>query len=126
MKGKKFSAGWGRSKQPRKQRKYRRNSPAHIKNRFVSVHFSKELRKKHNKRSITARKGDRVKILRGQFRGKTGVIERVDMIRIKVYVSGAEVIKKDGSKALYPIDPSNIMITECKMDDKMRKKSLER
>jgi len=64
--------------------------------------------------------------MRGQFKGKTGLVEKVDMRNIKIHVNGAENIKKDGSKAAYPISPSNLMITELKLEDKKRKASLER
>ncbi len=121
---KKFSLTWKRSKQARKQRKYRRNAPLHIKNRFLSIHLSKELRGKYNKKNITARKGDKVRVLRGQFKGKTGTIDRVDTKKSKVYVTGLEMIKKDGSRALYPVNPSNLMASEFSLDDKMRKKSM--
>ncbi|MBT3416467.1 50S ribosomal protein L24 [Candidatus Woesearchaeota archaeon] len=121
-----FSLAWIRSKQPRKQRKYRHNAPLHIKKKFLSVNFTKELREKYNKRNLTVIKGDKVKIMSGQFKGKEGLVEKVDVRNIKILVQGAEMIKKDGSKVNYPISPSNLMITELKLDDKKRKASLER
>ena len=122
----KFSSSWIKSKQPRKQRKYRHNAPLHIKQKFVSAHLSKELHKKYGKRSMNLRKGDSVKIMRGQFKNKTGKIEEVGLKKIRAYVSGIEFVKKDGTKARYPIHPSNLMITELNMDDKMRNKILGR
>ena len=121
-----FSISWIRSKQPRKQRKYRYNAPLHIKKKFISANFTKELREKYSKRNFPIVKGDKVKIMRGQFKGKIGLVEKVDMRNIKIIVQGAENIKKDGSKVGYPISPSNLMITELKLDDKKRKASLER
>jgi len=122
----KFSKSWKRSKQPRKQRKYRYNAPLHIKSKFMSVHLSKELKEKYKKRNATARKGDNVKVLRGQFKGKTGKIDRIDVKKTKAYITGVEVAKKDGTKAFYPFDPSNLIIIELNLDDKKRVKSLER
>lgn len=118
----KFSSSWIKSKQPRKQRKYRYNAPLHIKQKFVSAHLSKELHKKHNKRSMNLRKGDSVKVMRGQFKNKTGKIEQISVKKTKVYVGGIEITKRDGTKARYPIHPSNLMITQLNMDDKMRNK----
>ena len=71
----KFSGSWVKSKQPRKQRKYRYNAPLHIRQKFVGAHLSRELRKKYGKRSASLRKGDNVKIMRGQFRNKSGKVE---------------------------------------------------
>jgi len=122
----KFSKSWKKSKQPRKQRKYRYNAPLNIKSKFMGCHLSKELRGKYKKRSITIRKGDGIKVLRGQFKGKTGKIDIVDIKKSKVYITGIEVVKKDGTKALYPIHPSNLIITDLNLEDKKRKKLVER
>jgi len=117
---KKFSRSWIKSKQPRKQRKYSHNAPLHIKGKLMSAHLSKNLMKKYNKRSIRLRKGDKVIVSRGQIKKKIGIIERVDLKKTKVYISGVEIIKKDGTKAFYPVHPSNLVITEINLDDKKR------
>lgn len=123
---KKFSTSWKASKKPTKQRKYLYNAPLHLRRKLMSVHLSKELIKKYKKRNFPVRKGDKVKIMRGQFKKKTGEITIVNLKKLKVYVDNAYVIKKDGTKAFYPIFPSNLMITELKLDDKERKKAIER
>ena len=123
---KKWSKSWKSSKKPRKQKKYVFNLPLHIRRTLLSTLLSKELRKKYNKRNITVRKGDKVKILRGQFKKKTGEVTNVNMKKFKIYIEGIENIKKDGSKAAYPIPPSNTMIIELNLDDRKRKKILER
>ncbi len=123
---KKFSTKWKSSKQPKKQRKYRYNAPLHIKQKFISAHLSKELREKYKTRALQLRKGDTVKIMVGQFKGKTGKVKKVDLKKAKVYIEGIEILKKDGTKADYPIDPSNLMITELNLEDKKRLKSIER
>ena len=117
---KEFSDKWIRSKQPRKQRKYSYNAPLHIRGKFMSAHLSKDLMKKYNRRSIRLRKGDKVTILRGQFKKKTGNIERIDLKETRVYITGIEMIKKDGTKVFYPIHPSNLVATELNLDDKKR------
>tara|TARA_Y100000310_G_scaffold342247_1_gene444609 strand:- start:22644 stop:23024 length:381 start_codon:yes stop_codon:yes gene_type:complete len=122
----KFSSSWIRSKQSRKQRKYRHNAPLHIKQKFVGAHLSKELREKYKKRSINLRKGDSVKVTRGQFRDKTGKIDEVDVKKTQVYVGGIEIVKRDGTKARYPLNPSNLIVTEVDVNDKMRNKIFER
>jgi len=122
----KFSKSWKNSKQPRKQRKYRYNAPLHIKRKFMRSHLQKELRKKYEKRAAIVRKGDTIKIARGQFKGKVGKVDFVSVKKGFIYVAGVEVIKKDGSKVNFPINPSNIIITELNLDDKKRIKSLER
>lgn len=122
----KFSIGWKSSRKTSKQRKYRLNAPLHIKQKFVHSHLSKDLRKKYGKRSATARKGDRVKILNGRFKKHEGKIERVDIKKSLVFISGTEITKKDGTKRILPSHPSNLIITELNMDDKKRQQALER
>lgn len=115
-----FSTSWNKSVQPRKQRKYVFKAPLHIKGKLLAAKLSSELRKEHNMRSIRVRKDDKVKILRGQFKGTIGVVETVKTRASRILVQGAEVVKKDGSKAKYPIHPSNVEIVELTSKDKKR------
>ena len=123
---KKWSRSWKASKQPKKQRKYRYNAPAHIRHKLMAAHLAKDLRKKYGRRSFPIRKGDKVKVLRGQFKGTIGEIEKKNMEKYKVYVKGVEVKKKDGTKTSYPIHPSNVMILALNLDDKRRARALSR
>jgi large subunit ribosomal protein L24 len=123
---KKFSKTWKSSKKAKKQRKFRFNSPLHIRGKFLSSHLSKELRAKYKKRNVRLRVGDKVKIAVGQFKGKNGKVERVLTKRCKVYITGIEMIKKDGTKMMYALEPSNLIIVELNTEDKKRIKALER
>ena len=123
---KSFVRSWKSSVQPRKQRKYIYNAPLNIRQKLVSAHLSKELRQKHGLRSMALRTGDEVKISRGQYKGKTAKVERIDLKKLKAYLAGIEMIKKDGSKVLCPISPSNLIIKSLNIDDKKRKKILGR
>ena len=122
----KFSNSWIRSKQPRKQRKYRYNAPLHVKQKFLHAHASKELRKKYSKRSVALRKGDSVKVMRGQFKGKAGKVDEISVKKTRVFVNGIDFAKRDGTKARYSLQPSILMVTELNMDDKLREKILTR
>ncbi len=112
---------WKSSIKSKKQRKYRYNAPLHIKHKLLSANLSKDLRKKYKIRNIPIRKGDKVKILRGQFRNKSGVINKVNLKELKVYVEGIENIRRDGTKTFYPLEPSNLQLIELSLDDKKRK-----
>ena len=67
------------------------------------------------------RKGDTIKVMRGQFKGKKAKIASLDMIRLKIYLENIQVTKKDGTKANVHFDPSNLQITELVLEDKERK-----
>lgn len=121
---KKFSRSWKSSKNRRKQRKYRLNAPLHLRKKFLSAHLNKDLRKKYNTRSLSLRKGDEVKVMRGDFKGEEGKVNRIDTKNKKIYVEGIEISKKDGTKAFRPFKPSNLMITKLNTDDKKRLKNI--
>ncbi len=115
-----WNTTWTGSVKPRKQRAYVRNAPLHVRNTLVCSHLSKELRQKLKHRSLRVRKGDKVKVLRGQYKGKNGTVDRIDTKRMKIYITGVEFNKKDGSKALYPVHPSKLLIQELEGTDKRR------
>ena len=121
---KEFSKSWKASKQPRKQRKYIKKSPLHLRNKLVSAHLSKDLMKKYLIRNIPLRKGDKVSIMRGKFKKTTGTVTDVNLKKLRIFVSGAEIVKKDGSKSPIPLHPSKLMITELVSDDKRRFKNI--
>jgi len=122
----KFSKHWKASKQPRKQRKYKANAPLHVRHKMISANLNKELRKKYGKRSFPLRKGDNVKIMRGEFKKKTGKIASVDLKRLRISIEGIQKSKKDGTKMNVWFNPSNLQIKELNLDDKKRIASLER
>jgi large subunit ribosomal protein L24 len=122
----KFSKSWKRSTQPRKKRKYRHNAPMHIRQKLVSAHLDKNLRKSYGKRSLPVRKGDEVIVLRGEFKKKKGSVTRVDLKKSRVFIDNVKKKKVSGQEFELPVDPSNIMITKLNLDDKMRKKTLQR
>ena len=123
---KEFSTSWKSSSKPRKQRKYAIKAPLHIKRKLVSAHLTESLRSKYKIRSLPLRKGDTVKVMRGQFKKKTGKVARVDLKKTRIYIEGIEMIKKDGSKIPYPIHPSNLLIEILVLEDKQRKELVER
>lgn len=118
-----FSKTWNRSVQPRKQRKYRYNAPAHIKNKLLSTHLSAELRKRYGTRNIPVKKNDSVKVLRGSFKGKTGKVNSMNIKKLAAYIDGVESTRRDGTKVLVPIKVSNLMIVELNTDDSRRIKN---
>ena len=121
-----FSNKWTGSRQPRKQRKYLANAPIHIRHKLLSAHLSKELRKKYGKRNFPIRKGDSVKVMRGEYKKKTGKIESVNMRKLKVLLEGVYKSKKDGTKIKVYFMPSNLLITELNLDDKKRTEAINR
>ncbi|MDD3753934.1 MAG: 50S ribosomal protein L24 [Methanobacterium sp.] len=114
------------SKQPRKQRKLRYQAPLHLRHKMMSVTLNPELREEYQKRSLPIRKGDTVKVLRGDFKDHEGKVEKVDMKHFRLMIEGMSIQKPDGNQIYHPIHPSNLMIVEVKMDDEERSEIIER
>ena len=115
-----------RSAKPGKQRKLLYNAPLHILPKLMSAHLSPELREKYKRRSFSIRVGDRVRIMRGEFKGVEGKVTEVDRERQMVYIENITAKKADGSTVQRPIHVSNVMIIDLNLDDEYRKRALLR
>jgi large subunit ribosomal protein L24 len=111
---------------PTKQRKMFFQASDHIRYKLFAAPLSPELRKSHGVKSIPVRSGDTVRIMRGDHKGFEGKIARVDRKSYRIYVEGLTREKVDGTTTFVPIHPSKVMITRLNLDDKLRKKILER
>ena len=114
------------SRQPRKQRRAYFNAPLHVRQKLMSAPLSPELREKYGVRSLPVRKGDKVRIMRGDFKGHEGKVVKVDLRRLRIYVDGVTIKKADGTPVFRPIHPSKVMIIELNLEDPWRRKILER
>jgi len=121
----KFSRSWITSKQPRKQRKYRYNAPLHIRGKFLSCHLSPDLRKKYGFRSFRVRVGDKVRVMRGQHKKSEEKVIEVNMKTLKIYIDKKQITRTDGNVARIPFRPSNLMIIDLDLSDKIRKAKIE-
>jgi len=92
----------------------------------MSAPLSEELRDKYAKRSFPLRKGDTVKVVRGDDKGKEGKVRSIDMKREKITMEGVVVARSDLSEVPRPIHPSNVVITKLELKDKLRESALGR
>ena len=111
------------TKQPRKKRKARYDAKMHVKRKYAFVHLSKELRLKLKKRSAQPKKGDKVKIMRGNYKGRSGKIIEVDLVHTKLFVEGVIRKKQGGQEKFVAIHPSNCTITEYQEPKLKQKKT---
>ncbi|NOZ81225.1 MAG: 50S ribosomal protein L24 [DPANN group archaeon] len=119
-----FSTKWKASTQRRKQRKYGYNAPHHLRQKCLGASLSKGLREKQGRKTLSVKAGDKVKVMRGQFKGRSGKVDHVNLKQQKVFVEKMELIKKDGNKVMIPIDPSNVQIIELSEDKRRNKKNV--
>ncbi|MES2153883.1 MAG: 50S ribosomal protein L24 [bacterium] len=112
------------STQPRKQRKAMYDAPQHIARKALASHLSEELLLKYNRRSLTVIKGDEVKVLRGDFAGKSGKIIGIDVPARRVTVDGVVNKKADGTEVARSIHPSNLLLVKLNLEDNRRREKL--
>ncbi|MBN1761915.1 MAG: 50S ribosomal protein L24 [Methanomicrobia archaeon] len=115
-----------KSKQPRKQRKERYNAPLHVRHKFMTAPLSEELQGKYGRRNFPVRKGDTVRVIRGDDKGKEGKVRTVDPQKEKITMEGIVVARSDLSEVPRPIHPSNVVITKLDVKDKLRELALKR
>ena len=112
-------------KDPRKQRKRLYNAPAHLRRKFMAAPLSPELVSSKGAKSLPVRKGDTVRIMRGDHTGFEGKVSRVDLKRYRIFLEGLTREKVDGTNIFVSVHPSKVMIKNLKLDDKWRKAVVE-
>ena len=115
-----------RIKKPGKQRKLLYNAPAHLRHKLMAAPLSPELTASKGAKTLPVRKGDTVRIMRGDHKGFEGKISRVDLKSYRIYVEGLTREKVDGTAVFVSVHPSKVMIKNLSLDDKWRKAILER
>jgi large subunit ribosomal protein L24 len=111
---------------PGKQRKMIFQAPDHVRHKLFAAPLSEELQTSHGIRALPVRNGDTVRIMRGDHKGLEGKITRIDRNSYRIYVEGLTREKVDGTAIFVPVHPSKVTITGLTLDDKWRKKVLER
>jgi len=104
----------------RKSRKAHFSAPSSIRRKIMSSALSKELRGKHNTRSLPIRKDDEVRIVRGKYKGREGKVTQVYRKKWVIHVDRVQRDKSNGATTPIGIHPSNVVITTIKLDKDRR------
>jgi large subunit ribosomal protein L24 len=111
---------------PTKQRKKMYTASATERYQRFAAPLSAKLKESHGISSLPVRNGDTVMVMRGDRKGSEGKINQIDRKNYRIFIEGATREKVDGTQIPVPIHPSKVMITRLNLDDKWRKKILER
>ncbi|MEM4250334.1 MAG: 50S ribosomal protein L24 [Candidatus Bathyarchaeia archaeon] len=98
--------------------------PAKRKDTLMRSNLSRRLRERYGVRSVTVRKGDTVKILRGDFAGIEGKIIETDRKNRRVTVEGVTREKVSGEQVRVPVHVSKVTVTSLDMSDRWRTERL--
>jgi large subunit ribosomal protein L24 len=110
--------------QPRKERKKLYTLPTHKARAQVSAHLTEDLLLKYNTRSTTLRKGDEVRVLRGDFKGTKGKVLEINAKERRVTVENVTITKADHTQKPRWVSPSNVVITKLDLTDPKRRDML--
>merc|ERR1711977_694933 len=100
----------------RKSRKLHYDAPSSTRRVILSAPLSKELREKHNVRSIPIRKDDEVTIVRGSNKGREGKVTAVYRLKYVIHIERVTRDKASGQSVPLGIHPSNVVINKLKLD----------
>ena len=115
-----------RSTQPRKMRAALYSGAIRHRNKFLSSTLSKDLKEKHSYDHVVLRKGDTVKIMRGDFKGIEGKVAKTFSKTGQITVEGVTREKLKGGTVPVKVNASKVMVTSLNLDDKLRRKALEK
>lgn len=98
----------------------------------LNLHLSNDLSEKYGIKKFGVRKGDLVKIIKGDSHkdeklnivGKEAKVVKVLRKNNKIIVENVNIAKADGKMKPRKLDPSSLIITKLDLDDKKRKEKL--
>ncbi len=96
----------------------------HKRDKFLGANLSENLREQHKKRSMRVIKGDTVRILRGEYVGIEGKVEKVNTERSTLSIEGVQREKIRGGNVKVQVHASNVQIISLNTDDDFRLKGI--
>lgn len=114
------------SSKPAKIHRYLDVRPNHISGKTNAVAaLSSSLRDKYTRNAIRLRVGDSVRLLRGEYSGIEGKIQKVFASDGLITVEGINREKIAGGTTPVKIPASNVVVTSLNLDDKWRREKIE-
>jgi large subunit ribosomal protein L24 len=98
----------------------------HKRDKFLGANLSENLREQHSRRSMRVIKGDTVRILRGEYVGIEGKVEKVNTERSTLSIEGVQREKIRGGNVKVQIHASNVQIISLNTDDEYRIKGTKK
>jgi len=108
------------SRSPRKQRRRIRNAVHHERKNMLKCRLDEFLQEEYGLRSLVVKKGDLVRIMRGQFRDTESKVTSVSYKKGVVYLDSSTITKADGKEVHVPVHPSNLMLVKLEIDDERK------
>lgn len=101
-------------------------APKQLAERKLRSPLSHALREKYGRRNLRVIAGDTIKVVRGEYSGIEGKIEKVNMKRGSLAIEGIQREKVRGGNVKVEINSTNVIITDLDLDDKYRQALIDR
>jgi large subunit ribosomal protein L24 len=100
--------------------------PKHMTERMLRSPLSRALREKYGRRNVRVIAGDTIKVMRGEYSGIEGKVEKVNMERGSLAIEGIQREKVRGGNVKVEINSTNVVVTDLDLDDKLRQALIQR
>ena len=100
--------------------------PKHLTERRLRSPLSRALREKYGRRTVRVIAGDTIKVIRGEYSGIDGQVEKVNMKRGSLAIEGIQREKVRGGNVKVEINSTNVIVTDLDLDDKYRQALIQR
>jgi len=100
--------------------------PKHQRDKMVSAVLEETLRKQYRRKNVRVIKGDSIRVIRGEYKGVEGKVEKVDTEHATFHIEGIQREKIRGGQVKVPIHSSKVMVIALNLDDKYRSNKLQR
>ena len=99
--------------------------PKHQRDKMVVAVLEDSLREQYKRKNIRVVKGDSVRVMRGEYKGVEGKVEKVNTEHATFHIEGIQREKIRGGQVKVPIPSSNVMVISLNLDDNYRSRKLQ-
>jgi large subunit ribosomal protein L24 len=100
--------------------------PKHQRDKMVGAMLEDSLRKQYGTKNVRVVKGDSVRVMRGEYKGVEGKVDKVNTEHATFHIEGIQREKIRGGQVKVPIHSSNVMVIGLNLDDDHRSRKLQR
>jgi len=97
----------------------------HERDKMLGAVLEDSLRSQYKRKSLRVVKGDSVKVVRGEYKGVEGKVEKVNTENATFHIEGIQRDKIKGGQVKIPIHSSNVIVIGLNLEDKNRSKKLQ-
>src|ERR671917_1581752 len=99
--------------------------PKHQRDKMVGAVLEDSLRRQYGRKNIRVIRGDSIRVMRGEYKGVEGKVEKVNTEHATLHIEGIQREKIRGGQVKVPIHSSNVMVISLNLDDDYRSRKLQ-